>query len=495
MAPPWMVSLASIVLVNLRHIIHPETWGAAADPVFNLICDSIMDTLLKELPGELNARQIVNNFKQSVMTVQWKAAGSIAWSLEKLAQLVDVLIQALFWEESIMKPSGYLQSWRDAGGFAAAGSGCWVKPHSIWNRMFAQFTKKLVRFITSDVQDPQLFLTPPLQYAQKRAAWADVSSAATLLGEVSTLFSIVSAANEVDVCKIFSRVKSGATLPGGLPVPPLAGLLEVDAVNAQLEAFTAEHDPLTDVFSTQDEVSGLICDYTYSASLGKVKGLSQSALRGINHTIEYVEDGGLSLIRASLQLDACPMQLEVEGSFELSVKVPPSGDTTLCKAGTSYTGTFALHFGFSIQGHIVADAHIDKLFTDNANAFSVSLQDLKLGCSSIEMDYLDIPEVWGETVLKGTLNTAIYAWYHDHICSELESMLKAEVPGQLSTVVALMGEMVPEVSTERRRLTECPALGDSGDNWVYASAASRGFWSGKIVLTAAASRVLAALLL
>lgn len=177
MVPDYKTASVGLVLVSIRAILSDELFGSSSMNAYSQICGILIGSLL---PGD--GTSVIQYFcnpgsewYNAMLTAKLRIAKDIAKSLATLVTILESLIEGMYWQESLVGPSDYLQPFLKKN--VVNVTGCWRQTHGNWHRVAAQMMKELMQFITTDVYTTTL---TSLSQEQKQQAWGSLNLVAWL---------------------------------------------------------------------------------------------------------------------------------------------------------------------------------------------------------------------------------------------------------------------------------------------------------------------------
>eukprot|EP00930_Biecheleria_cincta_P001951 TRINITY_DN103022_c0_g1_i1.p1 TRINITY_DN103022_c0_g1~~TRINITY_DN103022_c0_g1_i1.p1 ORF type:complete len:802 (-),score=154.15 TRINITY_DN103022_c0_g1_i1:195-2600(-) len=461
--PNYMLSAIGIVLVNIRAIVHPEIFGTnAAEKLYGVVCSILFKSLMSD--GETKVPMFCaagSSWYTAITTISWRVPKDLHTSMSLLVNSLEALVEAMYWQETKVKPVSYIQTAQDAGATGPTEPSCWRQMHGNWHRNAAQMSRKMATAIGTQAEG--MTLVPPLTDDQKSAAVANLADLASDFMVFKQSLQIMKAADSVNMCRLFKHAKARASSisPGPKWMP--MSLFDPAYVNAKLLSMTKDMDPLLDAVSFSGESDSLTgsCKYEYGAKVTRISGLSQVTVKQLDLKFSHMSSEDGIIIRATLSTGICDLNLDVSSTAEVTQKARTKIGKYLCLE-KSVDATARASGSFSFDAVVSADVKVDALLLNSDGALSATVDQFNINCGNLKVDELDINGLIGEELIRRSVNTAFKKGLREAVCKKAEDTMKSVLQKELSAQVNDLGKKV-QVPQGRRLSTQftCPTKDDT----------------------------------
>jgi hypothetical protein len=445
---PFEVSVVGLVMVIIRSIIHPETWGSAADEAYTVICAGMAGALMPPDQAEQVKSAFCatsSGFFQALQKPGLRVASDIGRRLAGLVEILQMFISSLYWQEEKVKPLDYTEPWLQSK-LISGDASCWRQMHSTWHRSAAQMIRKLSKFVMVDGR--QNTLAPPLTLEQKQAAWSDPTYVATYLMETRKILKVMSEAHTVEMCQILTLAKKGADKIGGEPLDALQHPLSTEFLNNVLSEKLSANDP----YEIGQNVNGkfsLTCDYDFVATVKEVTGLACAGLHALDLTTTYGETTahGASLTSA-LSFESRKIRIGAKASGSLD---RDTSKWACIFPDKEWKFEVEASILFKVEAAVSLVTYVDGIFDSNRDAFSATLDRFELTCNELTIDKIDITNFWGESAIRSSLNGALSTPLLGFLCDKVETQVRNILEAGLEDQIERLQSF--QVVDDRRRLS------------------------------------------
>ncbi|CAJ1434824.1 unnamed protein product, partial [Effrenium voratum] len=319
--PEYKVAATGLVLVSLRAIISDELFGSAAAEMYTMLCNQI--TLALVTPEDLALQAQAQfcgkdtDWVQALNKVTWKIPKDIAKAMAVFVSILESLIEAMYWQETLVSPANYLDPYLERQ--VVNISSCWRQTHGNWHRVAAQMMKELMKFLTNDLYT---LTTPSMTAAEKQAAWGSITMVASEFIIFVNALKMMKDASQINICRVFRAAKevAGAGQEYSFQVMPI---LDAAGVNQLLTKQLEKSDPLSLDLNVEQSVKDPTggCNYKLeNVKLDELRGLSNLALEDFAVTGEYVDESSFdnTAVKYKAGVRTCPLSVKVKASADFT---------------------------------------------------------------------------------------------------------------------------------------------------------------------------------
>lgn len=456
--PNYETASVGLVLVAIRAIMSDELFGSAGMSAYTAVCSVLVLSLMPNKDEAIKANSNYclpgTEWYTAMKDLKWRVVKDIAKSLATLVTILESLIEGMFWQETLVGPTGYLDPYLKG---VVNVSACWRQTHGNWHRVAAQMMKELMQFITTDVYTTSV---TQISEAQKQQAWSSLNLVVAEFKIFVNALKTMSAANEVNLCRVFKLAQKVAA--SGKPLNyTIMPMMDADGVNRLIEQQLKDRDPILNKNlnineAIQDPTGG--CNYNLeNVILDEISGFSKWMLEDLAVQGEYVEGNSFNetMVKFKMGLQSCPLELKVKASAEF---IKDGGKLGFICKRTVWRVTTEFNAAFKMSDLIVwSQAHFQKLFAGDATALTAGIDLLKIDILKAEITEFDITNFPGEKLIADSVNQVLR---NEKFMTQVETLISDEMGASmqraLNDAMAEVGTKLPG-ATERRRLATCNA--------------------------------------
>jgi len=439
--PNYRVSAVGLTMVAFYGIFNEELLGPIALELVPKICSVISSTL--GISGEFCDGDGV--FAQAARRIPWKVPRNMATGLEKVVQVLETFIEAMWFQERNAKPEGYLEQWKDMGLLQPVESECWKMPHGNWHKLGAITSLILQRALAVDI--PELMVERPLSEDQKIAAFEDLTLVVPHLQRMYNTLMTLSKGDQVNLCNIYRIAQECEASDVPCPAPQVRSLLDPTVLNDLMNGLLQNYDNLENLVTQAGELEDPmgVCEYSYTAALNRVSGLGSFGLAELDVQTAYVPGESLSdsVVRVTVDFKTCPLPVKLEGN----ASILRQGDGWSC---SEEQGELIVKASLlvALESKVSVDVNLDALASQNSETvFSTDLSQLNIRC--FDLTLLPPTDGWHQQLSYATLNAGMDSGLSAAACSMITPTITAQVNQLLLSEAAKVGTKAQESFTRR----------------------------------------------
>ncbi|CAK9022626.1 unnamed protein product [Durusdinium trenchii] len=474
MVPDYKTASVGLVLVSIRAILSDELFGSSSMNAYSQICGILIGSLL---PGD--GTSVIQYFcnpgsewYNAMLTAKLRIAKDIAKSLATLVTILESLIEGMYWQESLVGPSDYLQPFLKKN--VVNVTGCWRQTHGNWHRVAAQMMKELMQFITTDVYTTTL---TSLSQEQKQQAWGSLNLVVAEFLVFVNALKIMSAADTVNLCRVFKLAKEVGM--SGEPLNyQIMPMLDAAGVNSMLTKTLQAQDPVTNIdLGVNLRVATKPCNYDLKeVFVDEVTGLSAFTLEDLDVSGQYVDSSSFedTAVKFRLAVRTCPLSLVVKASANFVQDGGSNKFTNVACRRVQWRVNAEVHLTFQISELIAfAQAGFQKIFAGASDALSGGVESFLLDIQHLELARFEITNFPGEANIKNLVNKALEGTLREKLSELVQGKVELAMNEAIQGAMAQAGSKIPFGS--ERRLGTCPA--NAGSVAVDSARGCWGSWS------------------
>lgn len=455
--PNYELSSVGLVLVAIRAIMSDDLFGSAGMSAYTGVCSALVLSLMpnkdEAVWAEANYCKPGTDWYNSMKDLKWRVVKDIAKSLATLVTILESLVEGMFWQETLVGPTGYLDPYLKG---VVNVSACWRQTHGNWHRVAAQMMKELMEFITTDVYTTSV---TQISEAQKQQAWSSLNLVVAEFKIFVNALKTMKAANEVNLCRVFKLAKEVAA--SGKPLNyTVLPMMDADGINWLMAKEMTARDPILNLDlnineADKDPTGG--CNYNLeNAVIDEISGFSKWKMEDVAVQGEYVAGNSFdeTMVKFKMGLKSCPLHLKVKARGDF---VKDGGKLGFICKRLVWRTTTEINIAIRLSDMIVwSQAHFQKLFAGDATALTAGVDLLNIEIIKAEVTEFDITNFPGERALSNLVNSLMKGRVLEEGEKQLSDNVKASLQRALNDAMAEVGKKV-SVSTERRRLATCDA--------------------------------------
>eukprot|EP00913_Durusdinium_trenchii_P001282 g1181.t1 len=466
MVPDYKTASVGLVLVSIRAILSDELFGSSSMNAYSQICGILIGSLL---PGD--GTSVIQYFcnpgsewYNAMLTAKLRIAKDIAKSLATLVTILESLIEGMYWQESLVGPSDYLQPFLKKN--VVNVTGCWRQTHGNWHRVAAQMMKELMQFITTDVYTTTL---TSLSQEQKQQAWGSLNLVVAEFLVFVNALKIMSAADTVNLCRVFKLAKEVGM--SGEPLNyQIMPMLDAAGVNSMLTKTLQAQDPVTNIdLGVNLRVATKPCNYDLKeVFVDEVTGLSAFTLEDLDVSGQYVDSSSFedTAVKFRLAVRTCPLSLVVKASANFVQDGGSNKFTNVACRRVQWRVNAEVHLTFQISELIAfAQAGFQKIFAGASDALSGGVESFLLDIQHLELARFEITNFPGEANIKNLVNKALEGTLREKLSELVQGKVELAMNEAIQGAMAQAGSKIPFGS--ERRLGTCPANAGSARGTAY----------------------------
>lgn len=470
--PEYRIAAVAMTLMAIRGIVNDELFGAVAPEGFALVCSVIVDALVTPDSARVLAQSKYcnkeGNYSKAVNAVKWRVPKDIAKCMALFVEVLEALIEGMYWQETLVQPSGYLDPFLQNQ--VVNVTGCWRQTHGNWHRVAAQMMKKLMTFFGRIDE----LTEPSLSEEQKQAAWDGFQKVPASFVAFMNSMKTMKGADKVNLCRVFKLAKDVAA--SGQPMNwQVMPMLDAAGVNTMIMDLVQKNDPMVEPalpFSADVNDPTGICDYRLEdAKVDSVVGLAGLQLEDLVIDGSYDEQSTWedTAIRMDVGMRTCPVNLKVKASADFKQDKGKWYDACL---GVTWAVTTELEVTFRVASTVAwGKANFGRLFGGYDDSISAGLDTLDIEFTKVEITFLDISNFPGEDLIKSAVNGVMKSRLRDELEKILENRLKTIIRNSLSNAVSSVGSKITAVTgnSDSRRLSTFTCQAQSSSYMVSAA--------------------------
>lgn len=450
--PDYIISSAGLVLVLLNAILNPAILGSLSSSAYYAVCSTLAPALLPVSGSSGSAslgtvQAAINQFcapSSSWVTIlrlnAWRAPTDVGVAMQTIADVLELLVEAMYFQEVLLLPDGYLNQWVNLGIISQQEQACWKVPHATWHRVASQMIKKLVNATTQDI--PSSFQAPPLAFSQIQATWTNADKVAVAFQRLNNTLGLVSSADKVNLCSVFDNAKATASAYDDDQEPIVNGFLDVNRVAPVLNGLGPQMDPLP----VKVTASGIVtdptatCTYSFSAFTQTVQGLRSLNIQSLDIATTYMQGNtwNTTAVRRTVKIASCDVLIQVSGQATIA---RTGGISTQICMPFSIAAPFTASLQFNLQAEVTVDANLNGILTSaSSTPFMANVQSAVMGEQVFSLQTLQLSSQ--AAFAQQALGAAVVAGLETPLATAVKQQILNKASTALLSETALMGRRV-----------------------------------------------------